>query len=149
MKYTITDKLDEGDCFLYLSPDAMEAETQRLEEWNRLHGDEEDLNKQLLELAALNHLRIFAEPHIIDVVVLATGDRVSKRVTDGKRFIWYRGNTTQVEVVDARDDFEKRLVEMHKARKKFEQELAKAQKKRKSKKMKKEELEERTVVAQQ
>lgn len=136
------DKLHEGDCFLVENEEATEREQLRLEQFAALHGVE------LTAKARDEHFRQYLIPHIVTAVAVKTGDRCSQRVTDSKRFIWCAKKGTQVEYINKRDEFERRLVEMAAERKKFDDEISKAKKLPRSKKKNKaSELEVRTLVS--
>ena len=136
-----------------------------------LHRPAGSMGRAQSEIGRLNHLRssldiptigeldyntmlgwqmMFAEPHVVECVAIATGDRVSRRLTDGKRFVW-RADCQQpvlVEFSSDRNKFDAMVDELKRRLKEHNEEIAKLSKRqKKAKKMNKpEELVERTEV---
>lgn len=128
--HTTVDRLAEGDCFLYDAQETREREGARLEKLSLLLASL-DLDP-IDPVGAQEHLKQYAEPHIIVATVLATGHRISQRVSDGKRFIWYE--PAEVEYVDRQDEFEERLRSMAEQRAKFDKLVSEMQRKRRKSK---------------
>ncbi len=150
---TAINRLQEGDCFLYVTAQCRKQAAQHFRERMSI------LNTLCITPQAYDKLkyfqRMYAEPHIIECLTRESRDRVTVRVSDGKRFVWYVKTPAIVEYVDSRDNFERRLQEIADSRKRLAKEMQElrgkaGQKARKSKKLQKpEELETRTEVARQ
>ena len=145
----LTNRLAEGDCFFYLDEqDRVRAESS-FRTFAELGGAGKELEGPLLGAAMKEHASLYAEPHIVWTRVRKTGDVVSRRITDGKFFIWYDDRPTEVqEAPGSRQEFETRLELMKKEKAQFNKQMKELdQKNRKSKKMNKDsEIVDRTEV---
>lgn len=132
--------LYDDDCFFHLSDEAIEkamAERLRIIAARAEIGDESEFEVDI---------ELYAEAHIIHAVAPATGSRVSKRVSDGKLFIWYED--IPVLWSDNRRRFDMRLKWLDEQKKALNKEQDRLRQKSKTKKKNQEqEVEVRTLVA--
>ena len=149
MRFRIT-QLNEGDYFMFNPADGVNTAFKAVERLNFLRSgldiptiDNLDYNTML------GWQMLFAEPHVIECVAIATGDRVSRRLTDGKRFVWRADSADQpvVEFQSDRAKFDAMADELKRKLKDYQKEIEALSKKHKSrKKNAPEELVERTEV---
>lgn len=136
-------KLSDGDCFTYMSPEEYRSREKYLDDVNEFRRSVGDAPFTGAYLA--NLIRCTASIFQVYAVVRSTGERCTLRLPDMKREIWYDSKTL-VQFTPNRADFEQRLDEIRKARKKLEEEQARMQRARSKKHNAQHEIEERTIV---
>lgn len=136
--------LNAGDCFFYTSPEEYAARERRIEAINDFRAA---MGESRIDAAlASQMIQATAGAYIVLTVVLATKERVTLSLSDGKRHIWYDPLVT-VRWSPDRSAFDARLEEMKQARKQMEAEEARAHRPHSKKRNAPAELAERTLVA--
>lgn len=136
--------LHEGDCFFYTSPEEWAARELRILALNEFRASVGDKPLDPAEAAELVHAT--AHGYVVLTTVLATKERITLCLSDGKKHIWYDG-LIPVRFSPNRSAFDARMEQMRQARKRMEDEEARMRRPRSKKKNAPEEISERTLVA--
>ena len=124
-------ELSMNESFFYTPPSALRAAMDHLKRYRAAQAyageNEIDVNDEVVRSWA----RLYAEPHLVTGRVKQTGEVLSQRASDGKRFVWYNKVPALVEVYDRPELFEARLRELQQQKKKLAEEEARMRKARK------------------